>query len=214
MPKQGQFAKSARLKRVNNFKVRRHAQGQTIADDQLTDFLLVRFNLTAKKRVPTAAQETVQRFLIEVSDRLIAANGDLATLIPELLTDINHRAPWQFYQQLLPQWTLLQDFLKKELPVVPLTTRRYVTTTVTVADLTQLVAHLLARKAAAITFLKRPNVPAVMQEQTARLLEASIDVDGAIDWAKVRALLAPFPFTVDDSLDAGTREWLRQLAQS
>ena len=214
MPKQGQFAKSARLKRVNNFKVRRHAQGQTIADDQLTDFLLVRFNLTAKKRVPTAAQETVQRFLIEVSDRLIAANGDLATLIPELLTDINHRAPWQFYQQLLPQWTLLQDFLKKELPVVPLTTRRYVTTTVTVADLTQLVAHLLARKSAAITFLKRPNVPAVMQEQTARLLEASIDVDGAIDWAKVRALLAPFPFTVDDSLDAGTREWLRQLAQS
>lgn len=214
MPKQGQFAKSARLKRVNNFKVRRHAQGQTIADDQLTDFLLVRFNLTAKKRVPTAAQETVQRFLIEVSDRLIAANGDLTTLIPELLTDINHRAPWQFYQQLLPQWTLLQDFLKKELPAVPLATRRYVTTTVKPANLTQLVARLLAKKAAAITFLKRPNVPAAMQEQTAQLLEASINVDGAIDWAKVRALLAPFPFTVDDSLDAGTREWLWQLAQS
>ncbi|MFR0771653.1 MAG: hypothetical protein ACLSH6_06785 [Limosilactobacillus pontis] len=48
MPKQGQFAKSARRKRVNNFKVRRHQQGQTIAGDQLTDFLLVRFGLTAE----------------------------------------------------------------------------------------------------------------------------------------------------------------------
>ncbi|HJA26747.1 MAG TPA: hypothetical protein H9720_00065 [Candidatus Limosilactobacillus intestinigallinarum] len=214
MPKQGQFAKSARLKRVNNFKVRRHAQGQRINDDQLTDFLLVRFNLTAKKRVPSTAQETVQRFLIEVSDQLIAANGDLATLVPDLLTDINHRAPWQFYCQLLPQWTLVQDFLKKELPAVPLASRRYVTSTVTTANLTQLVARLLAKKAAAITFLKRPNVPVAIQEQTARLLVASIYSAGAIDWAKVRGLLAPFPFTVDASLDAGTQEWLRQLARS
>lgn len=214
MPKQGQFAKSARLKRVNNFKVRRHQQGQTIEDDQLTDFLLVRFNLTAKKRVPRAAQETVQRFLIEVSDQLIAANGDLATLVSDLLDDVNHRAPWQFYRQLLPQWTLLQDFLKKELPAVPLASRRYVTTTVTTADLTELVARLLAKKAAAITFLKRPNVSAAMQAQMAQLLVASIYSSGMVDWDKVRALLAPFPFKVDDDLDAGTKEWLRQLAAS
>lgn len=214
MPKQGQFAKSARLKRVNNFKVRRHQQGQTIGDDQLTDFLLVRFNLTAKKRVPRAAQETVQRFLIEVSDQLIAANGDMAALVPDLLDDINHRAPWQFYRQLLPQWTLLQDFLKKELPAVPLASRRYVTTTVTTADLTELVARLLAKKAAAITFLKRPNVSAAMQAQTAQLLVASIYSGGMVDWNKVRALLAPFPFKVDDDLEAGTKEWLRQLAAS
>lgn len=214
MPKQGQFAKSTRLKRVNNFKVRRHQQGQTIGDDQLTDFLLVRFNLTAKKRVPRDSQETVQRFLIEVSDQLIPSNGDLATLVPELLADINHRAPWQFYWQLLPQWALLQDFLKKELAAVPLAPRRYVTTTVTTADLGQQVARLLAQKAAAITFLKRPHVPTAMQEQTAQLLFASIYSGKQIDWTKVRALLAPFPFTVDNNLDAGTQEWLRQLAKS
>lgn len=103
MPKQGQFAKSARLKQLNNFKVRSRQQGQTITAEQLPDFLLVRFNLTAKKRIPHAAQETAQRFLIEVLDQLVKVKGDLVSLIPELLNDINHRAPWQFYMQLLPQ---------------------------------------------------------------------------------------------------------------
>lgn len=213
MPKQGQFAKSARLKQLNNFKVRSHQQGQTITAEQLPDFLLVRFNLTAKKRIPHIAQETAQRFLIEVLDQLVKAKGDLASLIPELLTDINHRAPWQFYMQLLPQWDLLQDFLKKELPAAPLEKRCYVTTTVTSADLIKMVAQLLAKKAAAITFLKRPNVPAAMQQQTAQLLYGSIYHDGAIDWTKVRALLSPFPFTIDPQLDEGTRQWLQALSQ-
>ena len=116
--------------------------------------------------------------------------------------------------QLLPQWTLLQDFLKKELPAVPLATRCYVTTTMTTAELTQQVAKLLAEKAAAITFLKQPDIPATMRKQTSQLLVASIYAGGVIDWDKVRALLAPFPFTVDTSLDAGTQEWLQTLAKS
>lgn len=213
MPKQGQFAKSARLKQLNNFKVRSRQQGQTITAEQLPDFLLVRFNLTAKKRIPHAAQETAQRFLIEVLDQLVKVKGDLVSLIPELLNDINHRAPWQFYMQLLPQWDLLQDFLKKELPAVPLAQRCYVTTTVTTADLTKTVAQLLAKKAAVITFLKRPNIPAAMQQQTAQLMCGSIYHDEAIDWAKVRALLSPFPFTIDPQLDEGTRQWLQALNQ-
>ena len=213
MPKQGQFAKSARLKQLNNFKVRSRQRGKTISADQFPDFLLVRFNLTAKKRIPHAAQETAQRFLIEVFDQLVAAQGDLASLVPDLLDDISHRAPWQFYMQLLPQWDLLQDFLKKELPAVPLAQRCYVTTTVTTADLTKVVAQLLAKKAAAITFLKRPNVPAAMQQQTAQLLYSSIYHDRTIDWAKVRALLSPFPFTIDSQLDEGTQQWLRALTQ-
>lgn len=213
MPKQGQFAKSTRLKQLNNFKVRRHQQGQAITTDQLPDFLLVRFNLTAKKRIPHAAQETTQRFLIEILDQLVASQGDLASLVPELLDDINHRAPWQFYMQLLPQWNLLQDFLKKELPAVPLAKRCYVTTTVTAIDLTKTVAQLLAKKAAAITFLKQPNVPAAMRQQTAQLLYGSIYHDGTIDWDRVRALLSPFPFTIDPQLDEGTRQWLQALSQ-
>lgn len=63
MPKQGHFAKSSRLKQLNNFKVKRpQVAGNEISGDQLTDFLVVRFALTAKKRVPAVAQETSQRF--------------------------------------------------------------------------------------------------------------------------------------------------------
>jgi hypothetical protein len=42
MPKQGQFAKSVRQKKLNDFKVKRHEQGAVIDETQLTDFLTVR----------------------------------------------------------------------------------------------------------------------------------------------------------------------------
>lgn len=38
MPKQGQFAKSVRQKKLNDFKVKRHEQGAVIDETQLTDF--------------------------------------------------------------------------------------------------------------------------------------------------------------------------------
>ncbi|MFR0771654.1 MAG: hypothetical protein ACLSH6_06790 [Limosilactobacillus pontis] len=97
------------------------------------------------------------------------------------MADINHRAPWQFYMQLLPQWTLLQDFLKGA-------------ASGPTGD-TLLCDHndddsradpaggkLLAEKAAAITFLKQPDIPATMRKRTSQLLVASIYAGGVIDW--------------------------------
>lgn len=213
MPKQGHFAKSTRVKQLNNFKVKKHFPGNIIPDSQLTDFLVARFALTAKKRVPRNSQETVQRFLIELADQLLAYHGKLSELVPALLQDINHRAPWQFYMQLLPEWDLLQDFLKKEVPAVPLRQRCYVTGTLTREEVSSAVARLLADKASAITFLKQPNAPAALRQQTAKMLLTTVCRDGQIDWDKVRALLAPFPFQVDPSLDAGTKEWLTALSR-
>lgn len=213
MPKQGHFAKSTRIKQLNNFKVKKHFPGNTIPDSQLTDFLVARFALTAKKRVPRDSQEAVQRFLIELADQLLAYHGKLSDLVPVLLQDINHRAPWQFYMQLLPEWDLLQDFLKKEAPAVPLRQRCYLTGLLTKEEVSLVVAQLLADKASAITFLKQPNAPAALRQQTAKMLLATIYHDSQIDWSKVRALLAPFPFQVDPNLDAGTKEWLTALSR-
>lgn len=100
MPKQGHFAKSMRTKQINDFKVKRNATGATIDDEQLTDFLVVRFALTAKKRVGSGARETVQRFLIEIGDSLQENDGDLQTIIPNLLASLNARVPWQFYLEI------------------------------------------------------------------------------------------------------------------
>ncbi|MGM9892607.1 hypothetical protein [Limosilactobacillus sp.] len=214
MPKQGKFAKSTRRKQLNSFKVkRREGNGNTIANDQLTDFLLVRFALTAKRRVAVDAQETCQRFLIEVSEQLRTYQGDLSQIVPGLVIKLNAQVPWQFFQQLLANWPLLQKFLVKELPAVPLERRLRITKQVDTTTLAYLIAVQLATKGAAATFLNRPQVAAAIKKQTAQLLLASLYHDGQVDWTKVRALLAPLPYQPGTDLDGPTREWLLQLSQ-
>lgn len=212
MPKQGQFARLRRIKQLNNFKVKSHQRGQTIAEEQLTDFLVVRYALTVKKRVPTAAQETMQRLLIEISDQLVKQNGNLKTILPALLVRINSRVPWQFFKQVVAEWELLQKFLQKELPAVPLQRQLRITSSLSLEELKEAVAKLLATKTAAITFVNQPKLAATMTDQTARLLLPTIYHDGAIDWSKVAALLSPFPFNVDCQLDSETQKWLAGLS--
>ena len=213
MPKQGQFAKSTRTKQLNSFKVKRRGGGNTIPTDQLTDFLVVRFALTAKKRVAPAAQETVQRFLIELADCLVEANGNLAQLVPPLLAKLNSQVPWQFYAQVTANWDLLQRFLVKELPAVPLAQRLRVTAQLSTARLSQLVAEQLAQKGAAATLLGRGPLPPAQTQLVAKQLLAVLYRDGQIDWQQVRALLAPLPYQPAPELDLPTRQWLTALAQ-
>ncbi len=213
MPKQGQFAKSTRTKQLNSFKVKRRGGGNTIPTDQLTDFLVVRFALTAKKRVAPAAQETVQRFLIELADRLVEANGNLVQLVPPLLTKLNSQVPWQFYAQVTANWDLLQRFLVKELPAVPLAQRLRVTAQLSTGQLNQLVAKQLAQKGAAATLLGRGPLPPAQTQLVAKQLLAALYRDGQVDWQQVRALLAPLPYQPAPDLDLPTRQWLTALAQ-
>lgn len=213
MPKQGQFAKATRTKQLNSFKVKRRGGGNTIPTDQLTNFLVVRFALTAKKRVAPAAQETVQRFLIELADRLVEANGNLVQLVPPLLTKLNSQVPWQFYAQVTDNWHLLQRFLVKELPAVPLDRRLRVTAQLSTARLNQLVAEQLAQKGAAATLLGRGPLPPAQTQLVAKQLLAALYRGGQIDWQQVRALLAPLPYQPAPDLDLPTRQWLTTLAQ-
>ena len=214
MPKQGHFAKSSRLKQLNNFKVKRpQVAGNEISGDQLTDFLVVRFALTAKKRVPAVAQETSQRFLIEVSDQLTNHQGNLSLIVPAVIRKLNPQVPWQFFQQLLANWALLQHFLVKELPAVPLNPRLRITEQVAVDELAQLVAHQLAIKGAATTLLNRPQVTPALKQRTTQLLLATLYQGGQVNWTQVRALLAPLPYQPPVELDASTREWLLDLSR-
>lgn len=214
MPKQGHFAKSSRLKQLNNFKVKRpQVAGNKISGDQLTDFLVVRFALTAKKRVPAVAQETSQRFLIEVSDQLTNHQGNLSLIVPAVIRKLNPQVPWQFFQQLLANWALLQRFLVKELPAVPLNPRLRITEQVAVDELAQLVAHQLAIKGATTTLLNRPQVTPALKQRTTQLLLATLYQGGQVNWTQVRALLAPLPYQPPVKLDASTREWLLDLSR-
>lgn len=214
MPRQGHFAKSTKTKQLNNFKVKQRRQGQTINNEQLTDFLLVRFALTAKKHIDPAARETVQRFLIEVGDELLAKQGDLQQIVTELLLKLNSRVPWQFYYQLLPSWALVQRFLQKEVPAIPLAQTLRITKTVSPVMMEKMIAELLVNKIAAMTFLNQPAVAASKKEQVTAMLLATIYHDHQLDWAKVQALLKPFSFTIADQLDEGTKKWLAELKKA
>ena len=213
MPKQGHFAKSKQVKQLNSFKVKRHASRPTIANDQLTDFLVVRFALTAKKRLPKVAQESTQRFLIEISGSLVSEDGDLSKIVLDRLKKVNAQVPWQFFKQIVDNWALLQKFLVKEVPAVPLAKRLLVKNQLTTDKLEKVVAQLLAQKAAAISLLNQHQSAGVKQERLAQMLIITISSSGHLDWAKVKALFGPLPYAPDPTLDQSTREWLTRLSQ-
>ena len=141
------------------------------------------------------------------------ANGNLVKLVPPLLAKLNSQVPWQFYGQVTANWDLLQRFLVKELPAVPLAQRLRVTAQLSTARLNQLVAEQLAQKGAAATLLGRGPLPPAQTQLVAKQLLAVLYRDGQIDWQQVRALLAPLPYQPAPELDLPTRQWLTALAQ-
>ena len=210
MPKQGQFAKSSRLKQLNQFKVKQHSQQNVIDDEQFVDYVILRFNLTSKKRLEKNIQESNQRFLIEILDACQEQNLDLIATIPELLQKLNSRVPWQFYRQIIAGWEVLQQFIRRELPGVPLKKQILVSGTLTKEDLTKMVAEELATKATAMTFLNHPVSKQIQEVTKSRLLQA-VYQGNKINWQQIETLFKPFPLTIDPQLDQGTKEWLMAL---
>lgn len=211
MPKQGHFAKSTRIKQLNQFKVKKQAEGNTIDEDQFIDYVLVRFALTTKRSLPKLAGETYQRLIMEICAELNPGNNDLQNIITHKLADLQSRVPWQFYQQVITYWEPVQHFLQREIPAVPVKQRVLISNPVDDQTLQQYVARLIAHQTTAAMFLKRPVNQLILNQTDQRLLTV-IFHDDQLDWAKVAALWAPFPFEPADNLDDGTREWLLQLA--
>lgn len=211
MPKQGHFAASRRVKQLNNFHQRhQHHESRAIDADQFADFLLVRFALTTKKRLPAATRESLQRYLQELAPRLQENSGDLRQTVEELFGTMRTRVPWQFFRQVSDQWEPLQHFLQREVPAVPLSERIPLKNPLTTAQFNQGLAQSLAEQAVAVTTLQT-KLPAAMQRQLSQQTVASIIRDGAIDWEKVRTLLAPVKIDLESAPDEKTRQWLLEL---
>ncbi|MBD7895091.1 hypothetical protein H9564_05095 [Limosilactobacillus sp. Sa3CUN2] len=213
MPKQGQFAKSSRLKQLNQFKVKKHSHQSAIDDNQFVDYVVLRFNLTSKKKLAKKIQESNQRFLIEILNTCQGQRLDLESTIPDLLKKLNSRVPWQFYRQIIDGWEDLQHFIQREVPSVPLTQQIFVSGTISKEELTKMVAEELATKATAMTFLNRP-VNNQIRELTQQRLLQTIYKNGQINWQQIAILFKPFPLVIDPGLDRGTKEWLITLEKS
>ncbi|MBB1062877.1 hypothetical protein [Limosilactobacillus fastidiosus] len=213
MPKQGQFAKSSRLKQLNQFKVKKHSHRSVIDGDQFVDYVVLRFNLTSKKRLAKKIQESNQRFLIEILDTCQGQRLDLESIIPSLFKQLNSRVPWQFYRQIINGWRTLQHFIQREVPSVPLKQQILVSGTISEEELTKMVAEELAVKATAMMFLNRP-VSNQIQKLTQQRLFQTIYQGDQVNWQQIEILFKPFPLVIAPGLDQETKDWLIALAKS
>ena len=98
--------------------------------------------------------------------------------------------PWQFYRQIIVGWEVLQQFIRRELPRVPLKKQVLVSGTITKEDLTKMVAEELATKATAMTFLNRPVSKQIQEMTKSRLLQA-VYQGNKINWQQIATLFKP-----------------------
>ena len=212
MPKQGKVAKASRQVRIKNGGGKVKRQGRLIDPDQLENFLLVRYALTARRRINPSERESCQRFLQEVASRLNGGNVVMDQFSARLVGDLLPQLPWQFFMQVADNWPTLRQFLGRELPAVPLRDRLRVASLPTEAEFNELLVTKLARQIAALTLLNKAN-SADQREMLATAMQQTLYQNGQISWAQVRVLYAPLGYTVPENVDDGTRQWLLDLVK-
>lgn len=214
MPKQGQFARRQHQKKIKALRQRHSTSGQqrVISEEMANDFIIVRYRLTSGKQLVPLVRETGQRFLQELLPRLLKNEFDLQGSVEETIEYVNSRVPWQFFLQVSQSWSVLERFLERELPVLPINRSVILKNHVSKGWLDHQLGQLLAKKIAGITLLNRP-APSTFQERLTQKLVMTIMDQKQINWSAVEGLLKPLPFPIADDLDEGTQNWLRALQQ-
>lgn len=213
MPKQGQFARSQRHGISKSFYQHHQRQRQrTIDQTMVNDFLIVRYRLTTGKHLESLDRETGQRFLQELTPRLQRTSFDLSAALYQTLVEINAKVPWQFFYQLSRNWSLLNQFIQRELPALPLAKPVLLKNLVTQEELDQVIVQLLAQRIIGMTLLQR-SVPETVQQNLIHQMATTLESDSQIQWSKVAAAFKPWPFPIDERLDSGTRDWLKSISQ-
>lgn len=210
MSRPGKFAKSSRVKQLRQFKRRKQQQaGNSIAWEQVSDFLLGRYHLTQGNRVAPVVDATMQRFMSEWLTTAMAAGiaqeqWSLADLTPVTLKRIGNQVPWQFYAVVAANFERWQKFLRKEGPAVPIVPRRQIIDPLAPETIMQLIAQQLAVNLLTVTATPITN------EQLAQLVASLFDHQ-QVNWTAVAALFGPLGFQVTGTPDQATRQWLNDL---
>ena len=200
MVKQGSFASVSSVKQLRQFKQRtKLAESQAIQPEQIKEFLVVRYHLTQNARLAPVTKETMQRFLMAWLDNATAQTlGQIATQVP-----------WQFYALVNSEWRRFQKFLQKEVPAMPLATRRMVTAEA--ETITALVAQQLALNWFLTMYAAMPDRLAAVTEQQVADLQQSLLSDDQINWQNVATVYSTAPFVMPTDADEGTVTWLQTL---
>jgi len=218
MVKQGQYAKASKQKKIRQLKQRHQVhQDRVIAKNAVGEFLQVRYHLTQSARQRPATRQTMARWSAQWLDQAQGVSAPIwseTSLTKATLQAFNRQLPWQGYALLDREFDQWQAFLTKEAPAVPLEERVNLTECLTPATWRQLLTEQLAvnillgmaRDAQALSQISAEQVTA---------LQAGIQTDNAIDWAKVASLLDPAVMVTDPlataELDSKTQAWLTRL---
>ena len=197
---------------IKEFRHRQQRSSRKISPNMANNFLLVRFNLTSGKKLSAVDRESCQRFLQELMPRLLENNFHMESAVQEVLKYVNSRVPWQFYYQLSSNWAVLDHFMRRELPVIPLEQKIIVKDVIGEQALDKCIVNILARQITTITLMNKTTDAAVQQALTSKM-KATITNDDGINWSTVQALLQPFHFPIDSSLDEGSQKWLKEISQ-
>lgn len=210
MVKQGSFASVSSVKQLGQFKQRtKLAESQAIQPEQIKEFLVVRYHLTQNARLAPVTKETMQRFLMAWLDNATAQTWALTTITQQTLGQIATQVPWQFYALVNSEWRRFQKFLQKEVPAMPLVTRRLVTAEA--ETITALVAQQLALNWFLTMYAAMPDRLAAVTEQQVADLQQSLLIDDQINWQNVATVYSTAPFVMPTDVDEGTVTWLQTL---
>lgn len=211
MPKQGQFARQSRQSKLKATKQKLKRQKQTITDQQMSDFLVVRYALTLRQRTAANSQETLQRFIQEIADHLRQNQGDFERLLPMIWLKVRGQVPWQFYWQLSLNWPQLAPFLHREINALPLAQPIWAQQLPTPEAFDAKLLNELVNQIIATTTLNHP-LKSEQKEQLKQRLTATLWIDNQIQWEQIRQLLGPFQQTITSN-DSGSQVWLDRLAR-
>jgi len=218
MVKQGQYAKASKQKKIRQLKQRHQVhQDRVIATTAVGEFLQVRYHLTQAARQRPATRQTMVRWSAQWLDQAQTVSGSTwseTALTKQTLQAFNRQLPWQGYALIDREFDQWQAFLTKEAPAVPLEERVNLTERLTPAMWQQLLTDQLAVNAL-LGMARDAKALAQISSEQITALQAGIQTDNVIDWAKVASLLNPAAMATDplaaDELDSKTQAWLTRL---
>jgi len=209
MVKQGKFTKTTGSKRIKSQRYKQSSGQGTITDEQLSEFMLVRYHLTRGKKQAPVTEQSILRFIDGVVDQLDNQNFNMKECVEVSLRNIGMSVPWAFYRIVLVEWDKLLPWLTKELQAVPIVKPiRLIETSFNMDD-------IIAKQLAVNWWVSQSKGDITrLQAVTADKIESlsqTFKTDDGIDWNAVQTVYSTVLFEVTYDVDSETQEWLEAL---
>lgn len=209
MVKQGKFASTTKHMQGSAQRYKANSGQSTIKDENLSEYVIVRYHLTRGKKQSTLIENTILRVLDVLVPMIQRNQGALDESLVEHLKSVSIMVPWQYYKIMSDEWEPLQRWLKKELPAVPLAETLRLVSEVDEAE------SMIAQQLAINWWINQSQgnaerLAAVTEDKIMSLKETFLPND-KVDWDIVKTIYSTTSFEVSATVDNDTQNWLTDL---